>query len=155
MHSLCQVIAMQIPWLHPQQTPKLQRCSMSLLPLPLLPLMWQQLANLNQCESSNSLPFLSCGLLFRALSHGRWRKFHNFLQHGILPLKNLLFLDFLFIMWTSKHQCLVVLKCSYCAKSLPCRFQSNIQYKFQSHKVAPCHSCHSPYFLSCGNHLLI
>src|ERR1700738_4581511 len=33
----------------------------SSLPLPILPLMWQPLAHLNQCYSSNSLPFLPCG----------------------------------------------------------------------------------------------
>src|ERR1700738_4055097 len=37
----------------------------SLLPLPILSLMWQPLAHLNQCYSSNSLPFLPCGSALR------------------------------------------------------------------------------------------
>jgi hypothetical protein len=45
----------------PDPKPKAKsKAKKSLLPLPILPLMWQLLAHLNQCYSSNSLPFLPC-----------------------------------------------------------------------------------------------
>src|SRR6202048_718583 len=37
--------------------------------------------------------------MVRPLPHERHRKFHNFLQHGTLPKKSLLFLVFLLILW--------------------------------------------------------
>jgi hypothetical protein len=46
----------------PDPKPKAKK---SLFPLPLLPLMWQPLAHLNQCYSSISLPFLPFGLGLR------------------------------------------------------------------------------------------
>ena len=45
--------------LYCQVDPKAKsKAKKSLLPLPIFPLMWQPLAHLNQCYSSNSLPFM-------------------------------------------------------------------------------------------------
>ena len=54
LHLLCHVNL-----LYRQVDPNLKpKAKKSLLPLPILPLMWQPLAHLNQCYSSNSLPFM-------------------------------------------------------------------------------------------------
>ena len=54
LHLLCHVTLLYCQ-VDPNPKPKAKK---SLLPLPVLPLMWQPLAHLNQCYSSNSLPFM-------------------------------------------------------------------------------------------------
>ena len=62
LHLLCHVTLLYCQ-VDPNPKPKAKsKAKKSLLPLPILPLMWQSLAHLNQCYSSNSLPFLPCGL---------------------------------------------------------------------------------------------
>ena len=62
LHLLCHVTLLYCQ-VDPNPKPKAKsKAKKSLLPLPILPLMWQPLAHLNQCYSSNSLPFLPCGL---------------------------------------------------------------------------------------------
>ena len=53
-HLLCHVTLLYCQ-VDPNPKPKAKK---SLLPLPIVPLMWQPLAHLNQCYSSNSLPFM-------------------------------------------------------------------------------------------------
>jgi hypothetical protein len=65
LHLLCHVTLLYCQ-VDPNPKPKAKsKAGKSLLPLPILPLMWQPLAHLNQCYSSNSLPFLPCGLGLR------------------------------------------------------------------------------------------
>ena len=62
LHLLCHVTLLYCQ-VDPNPKPKAKsKAKKSLLPLPILPLMWQPLARLNHCYSSNSLPFLPCGL---------------------------------------------------------------------------------------------
>ena len=79
LHLLCHGTLLYCQ-VDPNPKPKAKfKAKKSLLPLPILPLMWQPLAHLNQSYSSNSLPFmqvflpcgfsLSCITLF-SVSHG-------------------------------------------------------------------------------------
>ena len=57
LHLLCHVTLLYCQ-VDPKTISKAKsKAKKSLLPLPILPLMWQPLAHLNQCYSSNSLPF--------------------------------------------------------------------------------------------------
>ena len=61
LHLLCHVTLLYCQ-VDPKPKPKAKsKAKKSLLPLLILPLMWQPLAHLNQCYSSNSLPFLPRG----------------------------------------------------------------------------------------------
>ena len=58
LHLLCHVTLLYCQ-VDPNRKPKAKsKAKKSLLPLPILPLMWQPLAHLNQCYSPNSLPFM-------------------------------------------------------------------------------------------------
>ena len=58
LHLLCHVTLLHCQ-VDPNPKPKAKsKAKKSLLPLPIFSLMWQPLAHLNQCYSSNSLPFM-------------------------------------------------------------------------------------------------
>ena len=58
VHLLCHVTLLYCQ-VHPNPKPQAKsKAKKSLLPLPILPLMWQPPAHLNQCYLSNSLPFM-------------------------------------------------------------------------------------------------
>ena len=54
LHLLCYVTLLYCQ-VDPNPKPKAKK---SLMPFPILPLMWQPLGHLSQCYSSNSLPFM-------------------------------------------------------------------------------------------------
>ena len=58
LHLLCHVTLLYCQ-VDPNPKPKAKsKAKKSMLPLPILPLMWQPLAHLNQCYSSNLVPFM-------------------------------------------------------------------------------------------------
>ena len=89
-------------------------------------------------------------------SHTRARgSFTTSSNMALLSLKSLLFLVSLPKLWNSKHQCPEVLDYTYCVMSryFIAKYIPTLNPK-QNPKLKS-HCCESPYFLSCGNHLLI